>query len=190
MADPFVRGSTVQKPSTHPFFVRAVSWLRNNMNLSTDVLPGDAIGDPNDPSRGRIEGFLDDSEARSFMSLAIVMLVCAGVIALAASRPGLSPAQWTVTHYGSIALAAGGFIGLIIEVQRARARRLSVAVVVLAGDAAARIQPEHLERWQLRPDQRLWLVSEAVLPMTALARARELGMRCFMAGEHGIVESA
>jgi hypothetical protein len=187
-AGPIARGSPVEKPLTHPFFTRAVSWLRNTMNLSTAVLPGDAIGDPQDPSRARIDGYLDDSESRSFASLAIVSLVCAGVIALAASRPGLSPTQWTLTHYGSITLAICGFVGLIVEVRRARMRRLEVAVIVLAGDAAARIEPEHLERWQARPDQRLWLVSEAGLPKTSMARARELGMRCFMAGEQGISE--
>jgi len=180
----------MSKSIKHPFHYRAISWLREKMSVNTRVLPTDAVADTDHPDRARLSGYVLPEDYNALLGyLALMLMLCAGTIAMASARAGIDPGLVEVLRIG-----AGGTTGvaiLLLVADNWRERHLARNVdVVVQGNAAEleAVDAAHLELWHRDAKGQLWVISERGFTSDALELARERSIRCFAVRKHWIEE--
>jgi hypothetical protein len=171
-----------------PFHGRAVTWLREKMDVETDVLPTNVLATPEEPAHAYLDGHIVEggrSDTAGFAALLLLMV--AAILGMATARPGFLPPASTILQGIALAMLATAVALITIDKMRVNARRRALAVVVRAS-AASRVDPAALERWTARSEATLWVVSESGFAPEALELARARRVRCFAPFAGSIVE--
>ncbi len=180
----------MSKSAKHPFHFRAISWLREKMSVNTRVLPTDAVADGEHPERARLSGYVLPEEYNALLGyLALMLLLCAGTVAMASARAGIDPGLVEVLRVGAVATTVAAVVLLVVDNWREHhlARSVDVVVQGSAGELE-QVDVAHLEVWHRDAKGQLWVVSERGFTADALALARERSIRCFTARKHWIEE--
>lgn len=176
--------------SSNPFHHRAITWLRDEMELDTPVLPTNAVADANDPTRAVIDGHVVVGGRRDTSGfLATMMVIVAACVGLVGARPGLGNPLTLALWGTATGLVVTAIALLVVEARRARGARLPVSVLVRSR-GGAEVTPDEIERWADGGDTSRWVVSEAGFAPEALAVARDRRVRCFAKGISSFVEVA
>jgi hypothetical protein len=178
------------KPMYNPFHFRAISWLREKMLLNTRRGPTDVLADEGEQSRTRLDGYVLPGDYRSVLGyLALMVLLCAGTLAMISGRSGLSPTLTHALQFSALGMAVASVLMLVVDNVREHHYRRPVDVVVLARSSeTAEVDADRLARWHANAHGQLWVVSELGFTADALAAARAREVRCFALHKHCIEE--
>lgn len=185
---PDVPITTVTEPSsTRGFHSRALRWLRDDMRLATQVVPGDRGEDPREPTR--VPGFFGRPSRAGALGFAGLWTITAGIVLSMVGVPRLSAATKQAIHgagWLGMALGVAFLVAGVIMLRRHRDR----ALVELRPAAAGPATKESVAALHRDAGGAVtWIVAEQGFEPTALATAAELGVRCFERGRHGFTEA-
>lgn len=163
--------------STQGFHFRALRWLRDEVHLSTEVVPSDRGLEPTEPTR--VPGsFVRPSRASTYAFVGLWVLSI-GLVLVMVGMPGLAKATKEIIRSIGLAselLGVGLFILAGITLRRSR----DPALVELHPAAAG--TPTVASITALHQDARggmAWVVAEQAPAPAVLLAAAELGVRCF-----------
>lgn len=162
--------------STTSFQWDAITWLREEAGLATEVRPADRVEDPDAPLL--IQGFLiRPSRAGTYAYASLWVLTFAVLLAML-GMPGISPAtEVLLNRAGDVGLvvAAGLMLAAWITSRRNRSPVLAELHPVAAPVTVDAVTSLH----QRASGAATWLVAEQAPASEVLAAASELGVRCF-----------
>ncbi len=170
--------------STLPFRHRALAFVRERLDVHTDVVPQTKIEDEH--GNARVEGALYVDRRASALNLASLWTYSvAAVVALVADRP-LPVATHDAVVVSATALAIIATILLAAAMwARRRARRL--LWIELRG--AAKVEADAIEA-AAASDRPTWMFAEHGFTHEALAAAARLSVRCFAVHDRSFAEIA
>jgi hypothetical protein len=177
--------NTIPRSSFH---VRALNWLRDRMEVETELLPSNVLTTATDPDHAYVRGHVvvgGRSDTLGFVALIAVMI--AACFGMAASRPEFSDATTMVLQVTAGMLVVAAIVVVAVDASRTRARRRAVDIVVRARSERS-VGPEMIEGWRAGARGALWIVSESGFDAAALDLARRHEVRCFMPEAGSITE--
>lgn len=177
-------------PTHNRFHFLAINFLRDTMDVQTDVLPTNKVADPNDPEHARIHGDVLPQTYRSKLGyIALMLLIVAGTVGMASIRPGLGASLQLALQIATVA-ATGLSIVLLAagSIRRRRAARPVDMVIHASAAESGAVDVARIETWHAAAQGQLWVVSERGFSSDALALAAKLGVRCFGKVKRGFEE--
>jgi hypothetical protein len=170
--------------STLPFRHRALAFVRDRMDVHTDVLPQTKIEDEH--GNARVEGAVFVDRRASALNLASLWTYSiAAVVALVADRPlPVATHDAVVVSASVLAIVATILLAAAFWARR-RARRF--LWIDLRGDA--KVEPAVIEAI-VASDRPTWVMAEHGFTPEALAAAARLSVRCFATHDRSFAEVA
>lgn len=169
------------------FFRRALTWLRSQQSISTDVLPNDAV-DPKGTGVARVRGWLVHPSTASRWGFAGLYGLAMGVMLLMFNPRAMEEeTRDAIDRAGYTVIAGGAGCVAVAEVVRRRSR---TPIVVELRSGSASIARESVDSWRRADaDAELWLVAERSPGEDVLACAAANRVRCFIDGPRGFHET-
>lgn len=174
--------------SRNPFHVRALNWLRERMDVETELLPTNVLASESDPDHAYVRGHVvQGGHTDTLAFIALLGLLVAACLGMTAARPGFSEALTSSLQISAGALAVAAIALVVVDAWSAHARRRPVEIVVRARTADT-VAPELIEKWRGDGRGMLWVVSENGFAPEALELARKASVRCFVPSAGTIAE--
>jgi hypothetical protein len=164
-------------PNHRGFHPRALKWLRDEMQLSTPLVPSDRGIDPTEPTR--VPGFFTRPSRASAYAFTGLWVLSIGLVLAMVGMPKLSPVLREAIHsigvVGELA-GAGLLVAALITARRHRRPALVELHPASAGPpTVASITALHRDA----SGASAWIVAERRMAPPVLRTAAELGVRCF-----------
>ena len=170
--------------STLPFRHRALAFVRDRMDVHTDIVPQTKIEDEH--GNARVEGAVFVDRRASALNLASLWTYSfAAVVALVADRPLPIATHDAVVVSASVLAIVATFLLAAAFWARRRARRF--LWIDLRGDAEVDLAVIEAAAASDRPT---WVIAEQGFTRDALAAAARLSVRCFAKHDRSFAEVA
>jgi len=177
-------------PTHNRFHFLAINFLRDTMDVQTNVLPTNKVADPNDPEHARISGHVFAETYRSKLGyIALMLLIVAGCVGMGAIRPGLDATFRLALQVTTVASTGLSIVLLVADmIRRRRAARPVDMVIHASASESGAVPVAKIEQWYADAQGQLWVVSERGFSSDALALASKHGIRCFTKVKRGFEE--
>lgn len=177
-------------PTHNRFHFLAINFLRDTMDVQTDVLPTNKVADPNDPEHARISGQVFAETYRSKLGyIALMLLIVAGCVGMGSIRPGIGATVSLGLQIATVASVAVSVALLVVDaIRRRRAARPVDVVINASASESGAVDVAKIAKWHADAHGQLWVVSERGFSSDALALASKHGIRCFTKVKRGFEE--
>lgn len=169
--------------SRSAFETRATAWLREKHDVELTPLDPRASGETR-----RFGDMKMPSDAGQWGYRGLVLVACAAVLSLVASRPGLGFVTERAVGWASLGALVIGLASLVVAWRRRVPSRPICVIFVPTGKARETTQMEAMKRASSpESEAEIWMMTDAAWAASALAVAAER-MRCFEARGREFVE--